>query len=61
MVDKIGILDLIEICGILSAGPALLLGGDGGGTGPLDQSRRRNREEDAAAGIVTFCLRPEPS
>jgi hypothetical protein len=24
----------------MSAGPALLLGGDGGGTGPLDQSRR---------------------
>lgn len=33
------------------------MGGDSGRTGPLDQSRRRVREEEeAAAGIVTFVL-----
>lgn len=45
---------------ILSAGPDLLMGEDGGRPGPLDQSRRLHREEDEAAGIVTFCLKPEP-
>jgi hypothetical protein len=32
------------------------MGGDNGRAGPLDQSRRRHREEGAAAGIVTFRL-----
>jgi hypothetical protein len=56
VVDNLGITDLTRISAKMSAGPALLLGGDRGRTGPLDQSRRRVREEEAAAGIVTFVL-----